>query len=209
MYKDRKRIFKNGYIVVEYPDHPKAFDTGSGVIGVYEHVLIAEEEILDRPLKAGEVVHHLDKNRANNSPDNLLPLENPSHTKLHAWLDKNNITPTPEYQERINVGCVRCKTCERPIRHNETYCSHSCHQLDIDNVHKYEHPTKEQLEQLVWEYPTTHIANELNVSDKAIEKLCKKLEVQKPPRGYWAKQKVMDIDRFQLEVEDDCIKLII
>jgi F0F1-type ATP synthase delta subunit len=53
------------------------------------------------------------------------------------------------------------------------------------------------------------IANELNVSDKAIEKLCKKLEVQKPPRGYWAKQRVMDIDRFQLEADDDCIKLII
>lgn len=34
MYKDRKRINKNGYIVVEYPDHPRAFDTGTGVTGV-------------------------------------------------------------------------------------------------------------------------------------------------------------------------------
>lgn len=206
MYKDRKRISKNGYVVVEYPEHPKAFDTGTGIIGVYEHVLIAEEEILDRPLKTGEVVHHLDSNRSNNSPDNLLPLENPSHSKLHAWMNKNIITPTQEYQERIETGCVRCKVCERPIRYNEVYCSHKC--ADIDN-RKYEHPTKEVLQQLVWEYPTTHIANELNVSDKAIEKLCKKLDVQKPPRGYWAKQRVMDIDRFQLEADDDCIKLII
>lgn len=174
MYKDRKRIFKNGYVVVEYPDHPKAFDTGSGVIGVYEHILIAEEEVLDRPLKAGEVVHHLDKNRANNSPDNLLPLENPSHTKLHRWMENNTILPTKEYQERIDKGCVRCLICERPIRYDEIYCSEE--HADIGS-RKYEHPTKEQLEQLVWEYPTTYIANELNVSDKAIDKLCKKLEV--------------------------------
>lgn len=208
MYKDRKRIFKNGYVVVEYPDHPKAFDTGTGITGVYEHVLIAEEEILDRPLKAGEVVHHLDKNRANNSPDNLLPLENPSHTKLHAWLDKNTIIPNENYQTRIEAGCVRCKVCERPVRYSEIYCSQECCRLDIQE-HKYIHPTKEVLEQLVWEYPTTHIAKEFEVSDKAIEKLCKKLEVQKPPRGYWTKQKVMDIDRYQLEADEDGVKLII
>ena len=28
------------------------------------------------------------------------------------------------------------------------------------------------------------------VSGKAVEKLCKKYNIAKPPRGYWAKQKV-------------------
>lgn len=92
-YKDRKRYYKNGYIVIEFPEHHKAFDTGNGIIGVYEHVLIAEEDVLGRPIREGEVVHHLDKNRSNNSPDNLLVLLNPSHTKLHAWLDRNEIIP--------------------------------------------------------------------------------------------------------------------
>jgi hypothetical protein len=186
MYKDRKRINKNGYIVVEYPEHPKAFDTGTGMIGVYEHVLIAEEEVLDRSLKPGEVVHHLDSNRSNNSPDNLLPIENPSHAKLHSWLSKNVIIPKPDYQERKDLGCIRCKVCERPVRYGMTYCSPQCYGLDDTECrHKYKHPNKEELEKLIWTKPTTHIAKEYSVSDKAIDNLCKKLGVNKPERGFW------------------------
>jgi hypothetical protein len=33
----------------------------------------------------------------------------------------------------------------------------------------------------------TSVAASFDVSDKAIEKRCKRLEVVKPPRGYWAK----------------------
>ena len=52
---------------------------------------------------------------------------------------------------------------------------------------RYTHPSKEELEKLVWSKPTTQVAKDFGVSDKAIEKLCKKLDVEKPPRGYWAK----------------------
>lgn len=52
--------------------------------------------------------------------------------------------------------------------------------------------TKEELEQLVWEMPTTEIARLFNVSDKAIEKRCKLLEVEKPPRGYWQKKRAKE-----------------
>jgi hypothetical protein len=38
----------------------------------------------------------------------------------------------------------------------------------------------------VWERPATAIAMELDVSDKAVSKRCRKLGVMKPPRGYWA-----------------------
>jgi hypothetical protein len=43
------------------------------------------------------------------------------------------------------------------------------------------------MHQMVWVMPTTHIAREYGVSDKAIEKFCKKHQIQKPGRGYWAK----------------------
>jgi biotin operon repressor len=43
------------------------------------------------------------------------------------------------------------------------------------------------LEKLLWEKPTSQIAKDLRVSEKAIEKHCKKLALKKPPRGYWAK----------------------
>jgi hypothetical protein len=48
-------------------------------------------------------------------------------------------------------------------------------------------PSAEALEKLLWEKPTSQIAKGLGVSDKAIEKHCKKLALKKPPRGYWAK----------------------
>lgn len=48
-------------------------------------------------------------------------------------------------------------------------------------------PTKEELEKLVWEKSTVKIAQEMGVSDKAVEKWCKSYGISKPERGYWAK----------------------
>jgi hypothetical protein len=48
-------------------------------------------------------------------------------------------------------------------------------------------PSSEVLEKLLWVKPTSQIAKDLGVSDKAVEKHCKKLVLKKPPRGYWAK----------------------
>ena len=47
--------------------------------------------------------------------------------------------------------------------------------------------TREELFAEVWERPVSEIARELGVSDTAIAKLCRKLQVPKPPRGYWAR----------------------
>src|SRR5262245_60827017 len=46
---------------------------------------------------------------------------------------------------------------------------------------------REELFAWVWEQPTQEVAKELGVSDVAIGKLCTRLQVPKPPRGYWAK----------------------
>ena len=39
----------------------------------------------------------------------------------------------------------------------------------------------------MWSAPTTQVATELGISDVALAKRCKKLNVPKPPLGYWAK----------------------
>jgi hypothetical protein len=48
-------------------------------------------------------------------------------------------------------------------------------------------PSKEELEKLVWEKPTVQIGKDLGVSDKAVEKWCRAYGIDKPSRGYWAK----------------------
>lgn len=54
---------------------------------------------------------------------------------------------------------------------------------------KIEWPNKEELQKLLWEMPSSSLAKELGVSDKAIEKRAKKFGLTKPPRGYWTKLK--------------------
>lgn len=76
------------YKSVYKPDHPKADITGL----VSVHILTAEE-VLGRRLKKGEIVHHKDFNKLNNTPDNLLfPITRPQHQKL------------PEYQARFIIA---------------------------------------------------------------------------------------------------------
>lgn len=43
------------------------------------------------------------------------------------------------------------------------------------------------MQKMVWEKSTVKIAKELGVSDVAIAKFCKIHNINKPPRGYWAK----------------------
>ncbi len=56
------------------------------------------------------------------------------------------------------------------------------------NKRKVERPAKDELAKMIWEKPTSQIAKDFGVSDKAIEKWCKAYGIEKPPRGYWAKQ---------------------
>ena len=52
-------------------------------------------------------------------------------------------------------------------------------------------PTREltrlELYEKVWATPATKIAAQMGISDVALAKRCKKLNIPRPPRGYWAK----------------------
>lgn len=69
----------NGYRCAYAPDHSRCHPNGY----VYEHILIAEKQ-LGRSLSGNEVVHHIDGNKLNNSPDNLTVLASQAeHIRLH------------------------------------------------------------------------------------------------------------------------------
>lgn len=185
MYKDKKRINKNGYVVIEDNTHHKSFDTGTGINGVYEHQLIAED-LIGRNLKENEVVHHLDNNRSNNSPDNILVLDNSQHSKLHRWLDKNLIIPKPTQLIRNLKGCVRCSVCEKPIEPSMKTCSVECYKISIkcpDDI--------DYLEEAIKVKPLTTIAKELGISDNGVKSRCKSLGIDIPKRepGFWTKKR--------------------
>lgn len=71
------------------------FGTGKGegylkLQGRHLHRTIAEQKI-GRPLRQGEIVHHIDGNKRNNSPENLEVLENQrEHFLIHkkSWESK-------------------------------------------------------------------------------------------------------------------------
>jgi hypothetical protein len=50
-------------------------------------------------------------------------------------------------------------------------------------------PSKDELHKLVWDKPTTQVAKQFGVSDKAVEKWCKSYGIEKPGYGYWTKKK--------------------
>ncbi len=64
------------------------FGSGGGVTysklyGVHEHRVVAES-LLGRPLGKGEVVHHIDGNKRNNSLENIYVFSSQSeHAKHH------------------------------------------------------------------------------------------------------------------------------
>ena len=88
--------------------------------------------------------------------------------------------PIPE------TSCKVCKKVFKPKNRGGKYCSYACAQKSAEKILW---PSKEELEKLVWGMPTSQLAKQLGVSDKAIDKRCKKLGIDKPPRGYWAKLK--------------------
>lgn len=89
IWKSDKRISPYGYILVRDESHPYRNVDGF----VFEHRLIAERYLLTEEnrveingkfyLKKGFDVHHKDRNRQNNSPENLLVLTRSEHMKLH------------------------------------------------------------------------------------------------------------------------------
>lgn len=162
-----------GYIYCIDKESPYANKQGK----VYQHHYIICE-LIGRKLEPDECVHHIDRDRANNDPSNLLLLTKSEHSKLHQFEDNGYI-----YIEDLRE-CVLCgNTFTVSSTSTQSFCSVRCSSVSARRFDV----TREELEDLAWKYPTTKIAEMFKVSDVAISKRCKLMGIKKPARGYWAK----------------------
>lgn len=66
-WKGGRLISKHGYVLLYKPKHPNAHPRGY----VFEHRLVMES-MIGRYLEKGEVVHHINHDRADNREENLM-----------------------------------------------------------------------------------------------------------------------------------------
>ncbi len=167
------RLNAHGYYVFTDKEHPLAYRSNNTVF-FHRHQASLK---LGRWITHGEHVHHIDENKLNNKLDNLQILSSRDHAKLH--------NPT------LLRKCHHCSSffVIRQSKFCSQKCSNEFYGLIGNSLHptKINWPTPEQMFKLVWEKPTVTIAKNLGVSDKAINKFCKKNQIKKPPRGYWRK----------------------
>lgn len=150
----------NGYQYFYAPKHPLA--TIKGLVYLHRHIA---SEKLNRWLLPEETVHHIDNNRANNNPNNLIILSRSKHTQLHKPAKPPHKCPNCQTQTKNKVYC-------------STYCEHKAQE-------RTNWPSNEKLAELLWQIPTSTLAKQLKVSDKAITNRCRRRNISKPPRGYW------------------------
>ena len=124
----KKTRILNGYVVIYAPSHHRAMTSKNWNGYVYEHIIIAEED-LGRSLLEGEEVHHLDLDRSNNTPANLIVLSKRAHKKLHKWIENGAFISKDMDGNSVNSGNpkLRCECCNKPLKLKQKhYCSSSC-----------------------------------------------------------------------------------
>lgn len=77
-WKGGSYVTIGGYIMILKPDHPEADCHGY----VYEHRFVMEQKI-GRLLKSEEHIHHINRDRKDNRPENLQIVSNSEHRYLH------------------------------------------------------------------------------------------------------------------------------
>lgn len=113
------------------------------------------------------------------------------HRERAEWMNeqakiaRESITRRPA----ARLPCHRCGRVTnvrkaRAERAQRIFCSVRC---SGTVARKFVWPRPERLRKLVWSAPATDVAARYGVTSTAIKRMCKKLGIDTPPRGYWTK----------------------
>lgn len=117
--------------MIYMPEHRAAVKSSRWKGYVAEHIVVAEKEF-GRALRDDEEVHHLDENKSNNSPSNLIILPKKSHTMLHKFFKHAGII--------IKAKEIRrCEGCDAELASfQRRFCSKQCeskmHKSPLDHI---------------------------------------------------------------------------
>lgn len=171
---------------------------------VYSHRDVARE-MLGRPLLIGEVVHHIDENRANNSPLNLMVFKSQSdHAAFHHLSEDARdllLLADGSYVCRAKPSRV-CSVCgvafvpsSRGGDRSQKYCSRSCSAKSKSIIPDADSERlRLELHRQMWDKPMRAVAIDYGVSDTAIKKKCIKHGIPRPGRGFWRKVELGILD---------------
>lgn len=151
---------------------------------VREHVLVAEK-IIGHKLENGEVVHHIDHDKLNNNPDNLMIFaSNADHSAFHKGAQIYNVNGIwKAIQETKTYVCEYCGKSFVPKydrQYEHVYCSRKCSGLasrKTSHMSKKDPISKEDLYELIISTNGNFraVGKIFGVSDNAVRKWCKKL----------------------------------
>jgi len=164
----------NGYLMVYRPDHHRAMKNKSWRGYIHYHVLVAEE-LLGRPLRDDETVHHLDGDVLNNKPINILVLPIRMHHKLHGWfargapgIERFGIKRTEHITARGKKDRGKCVICDEPLTGNQRkYCGNTCKGLALRRTKR---PNKATLAKDIKKMSWRAMGRKYGVSDNAVRK---------------------------------------
>lgn len=156
--KDR---YVKGYRLIYKPECNFSYKEGNHKGYIYEHVYVAIT-VLKRRLHPNEVVHHLDLDKLNNDPENLIVLTRADHIKLHMWLNKYTFVKLDKFKDKY------CSTCGKKIKLTLKYCGEICYKKSIENKNK---PSREELNTIMTNSQSLlQVARHYQISDNGVRK---------------------------------------
>lgn len=162
-----------GYVLVYDPEHENAMKSEKWSGYIYLHIKTATEKY-GRSLLEDEEVHHIDMNKSNNNPENLVILKKLVHVQIHNAMKRYGfVNSLTEQLALLTVDRTKYCECGNKISSHKWDMCLECSRTRSAKLFV----SKEELEQLVKEKSLLAIGKMFGVSDNAIRKRCIKFGI--------------------------------